>query len=407
MTIQGTSTSRFAEVQDEFERSFADRGEVGASVCVTVDGETVVDLWGGIADPGTERPWTSDTIGVVWSSTKGAVALCAHMLASRGELDIDAPVTTYWPEFGKNGKETIPVRQLLNHQAGMAALRDPIPDEGLCDWDLVVDALANQEPLWDPGTRNGYSALTFGHLIGEVVRRITGRSPGTFFREEVAEPLGLDFWIGLPEEHEPRVAPNISAEFDPSQPIPSFYQAAMTDPSSIAGMVAMNSGGFLLPDAVNNRRVHAAEIPSANGITNARGLAGLYRPLALDGAADGVRLVDEGQLGAMSAVSSATSVDATMLVPTRWSLGFMKAVDNRHRPPGDSDSVLLSDDAFGHVGAGGSIGFADRPASLSFGYTMNRQGSTTGLDARAQSLIDAVYRALGYKQPANGGLWYR
>jgi CubicO group peptidase (beta-lactamase class C family) len=333
--------------------------------------------------------------------------VCAHVLASRGELEIDAPVTTYWPEFGKNGKEAIPVRQLLNHQAGMAALREPIPDEGLCDWELVVDALATQEPLWDPGTRNGYSALTFGHLVGEVVRRVTGRRLGAFFREEIAEPLGLDFWIGLPEEHEHRVAPNISAEFDPTQPIPTFYQAALTDPTSIASMVVMNSGGFLLPDAVNNRRVHAAEIPSANGITNARGLAGLYRPLALDGAVDGVRLVDEGQLLAMSSVSSATSVDATMLVPTRWSLGFMKGVDNRHRPPGDSDSVLLSDDAFGHVGAGGSIGFADRPARVSFGYTMNRQGSTTGLDDRGQSLINAGYRALGYKQPSGEGLWYR
>jgi len=406
MTTAGTCAAQFAEIQEEFERNFAERGEVGASVCVTVDGETVVDLWGGVADPATERPWTEDTIGVVWSSTKGGVALCAHVLASRGQLDINAPVTTYWPEFGKNGKEAIPVRQLLNHQAGMAALREPIPDGGLCDWDLVVDALSTQEPLWHPGTRNGYSALTFGHLIGEVVRRISGRSLGTFFREEIAEPLDLDFWIGLPEEHEPRVAPNISAEFDPTQPIPSFYQAGMTDPTSVASLVMMNSGGILLPDAVNNRRVHAAEIPSANGITNARGLAGMYRPLALDGAVDDVRLVDEGQLGPMSAVSSATSVDATMLVPTRWSLGFMKGVDNGHLPPGDNDSVVLSDDAFGHVGAGGSIGFADRRARLSFGYTMNRQGSTIGLDDRAQSLVDAVYRALGYQLRSNGGLWY-
>jgi CubicO group peptidase (beta-lactamase class C family) len=407
MTTNGTCVPQFAEVQEEFERNFAERGEVGASVCVTVDGETVVDLWGGVADPATERPWERDTIGVVWSSTKGATALCAHMLASRGELDIEAPVTTYWPEFGKNGKEAIPVRQLLNHQAGMAALREPIPDGGLCDWDLIVDALAGQEPLWDPGTRSGYSALTFGHLIGEIVRRISGRSLGTFFREEVAEPLGLDFWIGLPEEHEPRVAPNISAELDPTQPIPTFYQAALTDPASVAGMVVMNSGGILLPDAVNNRQVHAADIPSANGITNARGLAGMYRPLALNGEAGGVRLVDEGQLGAMSAVSSASSLDATMLVPTRWSLGFMKAVDNRHRPPGDNDSVLLSDDAFGHVGAGGSMGFADRPARMSFGYTMNRQGATIGLDNRGQAVIDAAYRALGYRQPDRGGLWYR
>ena len=374
-------------------------------MCVTVDGENVVDLWGGVADPSAKRPWSEDTVGVVWSSTKGAVALCAHVLASRGELDIDVPVTTYWPEFGKNGKDGISVRHLLSHQAGMAALREPIPDEGLCDWGLVVDALAAQEPLWAPGTRHGYSALTFGHLIGEIVRRITGRTIGTFFRDEIAEPLGLDFWIGLPEEHEPRVAPNISADLDPGK-MPTFYQAALTDPTSIAALVVMNSGGFLLPDAVNNRRVHAAEIPAANGITNARGLAGMYRPLALGGAFDGVRLVDEDQLVAMRAVSSATSVDATMLVPTRWSLGFMKATDNRHLSPADSDSVLLSDEAFGHVGAGGSIGFADHGAHLSFGYTMNRQQATIGLGDTGQALVEATYRALGYRQPNGGGLWF-
>ena len=407
MTVNGTCADRLSEVRDEFERNFADRGEVGASVCVTVDGETVVDLWGGVADPETNREWDRDTIAIVWSSTKGAVALCAHMLASRGELDLDVPVTTYWPEFGKNGKESILVRHLLNHQAGMAALREPIPEGGLCDWDLVVDALANQEPLWPPGTRNGYSALTFGHLIGEIVRRVTGRTIGTYFREEVAEPLGIDFWIGLPEEHEHRVAPNLSAELDPSKPLPTFYQAAMTDPTSVAGMVIMNSGGFMMPGAVNNRQVHAAEIPAANGITNARGLAGMYRPLALGGEVDGVRLVDEGQLVAMSAVSSATSVDATMLVPTRWSLGFMKANDNTHLPPGDNDAVLLSDDAFGHLGSGGSLGFADIPARLSFGYVMNQQGPGTGLEERGQKLVDAAYRALGYRQPRGGGLWYR
>ena len=406
MAINGTCDPRFGAVQEEFERNFAERGEVGASVSVTLDGETVVDLWGGVADPATDRPWAEDTVGVVWSSTKGAVALCAHMLASRGELDIDAPVTSYWPEFGKNGKEDITVRLLLNHQAGLAALREPIPDQGLCDWDLVIDALAAQEPLWVPGTRHGYSALTFGHLVGEVVRRITGRTIGTFFREEVAEPLGLDFWIGLPEEQEHRVAPNISADVDPTH-LPTFYQAALTDPSSVAAMVVMNSGGILMPDAVNNRRVHAAEIPAANGITNARGLAGMYRPLALDGSFGGVRLVDEAQLVPMRAVSSATSVDATMLVPTRWSLGFMKAVDNRHLPTAaDKDSVLLSDEAFGHLGSGGSLGFADHGCRLSFGYTMNRQAPTTGLAATGQSLVDATYRAVGYRQPDGGGLWF-
>jgi CubicO group peptidase (beta-lactamase class C family) len=182
MTAQGTAAPRFASVREEFERNFAERGEVGASVCVTVDGETVVDLWGGIADPDTQVPWNEDTLVLVWSCTKGATALCAHILAARGVIDLHAPVARYWPEFAKGGKDGITVRMVLNHQAG----------------------------LGPPSTRHGYHALVFGHLVGEVLRRVTGHSLGTFFRTEVAEPLGLDFWIGLPEEQEPRVAPSIS-----------------------------------------------------------------------------------------------------------------------------------------------------------------------------------------------------
>ena len=209
MTAQGMVEPRFAAVQEEFERNFAERGEVGASVCVTVNGETVVDLWGGIADPETQAPWNKDTIVFVWSCTKGATALCAHILAARG-IELDAPVAQYWPEFAKGGKDGVTVRMVLNHQAGLPALREPIPENGLCDWDAVVEALAAMEPLWEPGTRHGYHALVFGHLVGEVLRRVTGDSLGTIFRTEVAEPLGLDFWIGLPEEQEPRVAPSIS-----------------------------------------------------------------------------------------------------------------------------------------------------------------------------------------------------
>src|SRR6266511_5935285 len=247
MTVQGTADPRFAAVREDFERNFADRDEVGASVCVTVDGKTVVDLWGGIANPGTKAPWNEDTVAVVWSCTKGATALCAHMLAARGVIDLDAPVARYWPEFAKGGKHGVTVRMLLNHQAGLAVLREPISENGLCDWDAVVEVLAAMEPLWEPGTRNGYYALVFGHLVGEVARRVTGHSLGTFFRTQVAEPLGLDFWIGLPEEHETRVALNISPDPPaPGQPLPEFYTAAMTDPTSIPGMVVWNSGGILL-----------------------------------------------------------------------------------------------------------------------------------------------------------------
>ena len=405
MTTNGTCEPQFAEVREEFERNLAERGEVGASVCVTVDGETVVDLWGGLADPETNKPWESDTVCVVWSSTKGAVALCAHMLVSRGLLALDAPVVDYWSEFAKHGKDTITVRQLLSHQAGLAALSDPLPEGGLTDWDLVVDLLAKQEPLWAPGTRNGYHALTFGHLVGELVRRIDGRSLGTFFREEVAQPLELDFWIGLPEAIEPRVAPIIAADLpqDPSQ-LPLFYQQALTDPTSIPGLVLLNSGGLMMPGAINTREIHAAEIPAANGVANARALAGMYRPLALGGVVDGFRLLDEATLLEASRVAVATSVDAVILAPTRFGLGFGKSVDNL--VDGIENSVIWSEDAFGHTGAGGSFGMADPRARLSIGYAMNRQGGGLGMNDRGQALADAVYRALGYRQPERGGLWY-
>jgi CubicO group peptidase (beta-lactamase class C family) len=403
---QGTCAPRFAAVAEELERNLAERGEVGAAVCVTVDGEPVVDLWGGTADPATGRPWERDTIGVVWSCTKGATALCAHLVAGRGELDLDAPVTDYWPEFAKGGKDGMPVRLLLNHQAGLAALRDPVPERALYDWDLTTELLANAEPLWEPGTRHGYHALTFGHLVGEVVRRATGRSLGTVFREEIAEPLGLDFWIGLPEAHEARVAPTIPADPpDPSAGMASLYEAAFADPASIPALVMLNNGGYLVPGEADTRAAHAAELPSVGGITNARGLAGMYRPLALGGACDGVRLVPEESLLRMAAVSSSTGVDAVLQVPSRWSLGFVKGSDNRALRPADRSSVLISEDAFGHVGMGGSLGFAAPAARMSFGYSMNKQGPDVALGERGQALVDAVYRSLGYRAAPGG--WFQ
>ncbi|HET8843245.1 MAG TPA: serine hydrolase domain-containing protein, partial [Ktedonobacteraceae bacterium] len=209
--VAGFYDPRFERVATEFLSNFQEREELGASVCITIEGETVVDLWGGAADFATLTPWHKDTLTLVWSATKGATALCAHMLASRGQLDLDAPVTRYWPEFGQFGKENIPVRMLLNHQAGLAALRQPVPSGGFCDWELMVDMLEKAEPWWQPGSMHGYHGFTFGWLVGEVVRRVSGQSLGQFFRKEVAEPLGLDFWIGLPEEQEQRVAPIIPA----------------------------------------------------------------------------------------------------------------------------------------------------------------------------------------------------
>jgi CubicO group peptidase (beta-lactamase class C family) len=399
--VEGTCDSRFAEVREEFERNFAERGELGASVCITVDGETAVDLWGGVADPHSRRPWTSDTVALVWSCTKGATALCAHMLVDRGQLDLDAPVASYWPDFAAAGKDRIPVRMLLSHQAGLPALRDPLPPGAFADWELMVKSLAAEAPFWDPGTRHGYHAFTFGWLIGELVRRVSGRPLGTFFADEVAGPLGLDFWIGLPEDVEPRVAPVVpTLEPTPGEPVAPFFVAAMSDPTSPAALVLANNGGFM--EAPDDRRYHAAEIGSANGITNARGLALLYRPLALGGAIDDVRLVGPDTLARATVTASAADLDATLLAPSRFALGFCKSIGDF----GPSDVLVLGSDAFGHPGSGGSVGFADPRERLSFGYVMSKLGFGTGLNARGQSLVDATYRALGYRtrQP---GVWIR
>jgi CubicO group peptidase (beta-lactamase class C family) len=386
MDIQGFCDAKFHAVRQEFERNFRERGEVGASVCITVGGQTVVNLWGGTAHVATGAPWTEDTVSLVFSCTKGATALCAHILASRGRLDLDAPVAKYWPAFAHAGKAHIPVRMLLNHQAGLPAVRKPLPQGAFYDWDLMVAALEKEEPFWEPGTRNGYHGLTFGWLVGEVVRRVSGKSLGDFFQDEVAGPLGLDFWIGLPAGLELRVASMIPGQPDTRSP----FFTALADPSSLQSLMFLNTGGYMtLPD-YDSQTAHAAEIGGAGGITNARGLAGMYAPLACGGKG----LVSPGTVACMAAVASATGCDAVLLLPTRFSLGFMKSIDNRRLPPGQQDSVILSEDAFGHAGFGGSLGFADPKAQMSFGYTMNKMGPGTGLNERGQSLVDAVYRSL-------------
>lgn len=406
--IAGFCDPRFERVAEEFTRNFQERGEVGASVSVTIEGEPVVDLWGGSAHPETGAPWTKDTLSIIWSATKGATALCAHILASRGLLDLDAPVVQYWPEFGQAGKETIPVKMLLNHQSGVAAVRDPLPPGAFFDWDFMVETLAKQEPFWKPGSMHGYHGLTFGWLVGEVVHRVSGKSLGTFFHEEVAEPLSLDFWIGLPEEHEERVALMIPAPPPgPEGPITPFY-AAMVDPTALQTLLMFNTAGYMVPgpDGVfgfNLRAAHAAEIGAAGGISNARGLAGMYAPLANGGSLKGVNLVSKDSLVRMAAVSSASALDASLLAPTRFSLGYAKSIDNRREPScTENDSVIYSEEAFGHPGFGGTLGFADPVARMSFGYTMNRMGEGLGLNARGQSLVDAVYLSLGYTSNASG-----
>src|SRR6266567_2270232 len=319
--VAGFYDPQFERVAEEFVRNFQERGEVGAAVSIIIEGEKVVDLWGGSADPASNKPWVEDTIALVWSATKGATALCAHMLADRGLLDLDAPVVRYWPEFGQAGKEAIPVKMLLNHQSGLAAIREPLPPGAFCEWELMIKALEKEEPWWRPGSMHGYHGFTFGWLVGEVVRRVSGKSLGTFFREEVAEPLGLDFWIGLPEALENRVAFMFPADPpDPSGPINPMMAAILADPTSVQALQLFNTGGYVMPgpDGVfgfNTRAAHAAEMGAVGAISNARGLAGMYAPLANGGSLKGVSLVNRDTLVRMGAVSSASSLDMVLLAP--------------------------------------------------------------------------------------------
>jgi CubicO group peptidase (beta-lactamase class C family) len=390
--LAGTYDERFAPVVDEFVRNFDDRAEVGASLCLTLDGATLVDVWGGVADPATGTAWGRDTVSVVHSCTKGATALCAHVLAAQGLLDVEAPVAEYWPEFARAGKETATVRMMLDHSVGVPVLRDEVARGELYDWDRMVARLEAEEAFWEPGTRHGYHMINFGWTVGELVRRVSGRSLGTFFREAVAGPLGIDFWIGLPEEREHRVAPVTPTLRQKGEPLSGFELAVVSDRTSVSSLALANIGGL----DPNSRAAHAAEIGGGGGITNGRGLAGMYTPLALGGGA----LVDRDGLDRLRRVSSAVNRDATLCIATRFAMGFMVSIDNRARP--DADSVILGEHAFGHVGAGGSIGFADPSCGLAFGYTMNRMGKGILLNERGQSLVDATYRILGHRSDASG-----
>ena len=404
---EGLCKPGFERVAEAFQKNFEANGEVGASVCLRVGGETVVDLWGGVADQKTGAPWARDTVSIVFSCTKGATALCAHVLASRGKFDLDAPVAELWPEFARNGKERATTRMMLDHSVGVPALRAKVKDSGPYEWDYMTGLLAEEAPFWEPGTRNGYHGFTFGWTVGEMVRRAAGVSLGTFFQNEIAKPLGLDFWIGLPEAIEPRVAPIIPFVYKAEQAKTPFMIDLATRKEAPAALFYFNVGAWRTGGA-NTRAGRAAEIGAANGITNARGLAGMYAPLANGGG----ELVDRKTLTRMGEVSMATHDDATLRIPTRFALGFMKSMDNRRRSVGatlfgpDVDSVIMSSAAFGHVGAGGSLGFADPVAGLSFGYTMNRMGPGLLMNERGQALVDAAYLSLGYSNK-DGGVWVK
>jgi CubicO group peptidase (beta-lactamase class C family) len=397
--VEGVCDPKFAGVLDAFVTNFETRGEVGASCAINVEGKLVVDLWGGRKSPEGEA-WDKDTISIIFSSTKGAMALCAHMLADRGQLDLDAPIVKYWPEFGQNGKEAAIVSMALDHSVGVPHIRE-VPKPGdFNNYEHMVQVIAKEAPFWVPGTRNGYHAITMSWTVGELVHRAAKKRMGKFFADEVAKPLGLEFWIGLPEEQEHRVA-NMFPVMPTLEATQSrFFQKAMTDMASPSHFFLRD---FMAFDA-NSREGHAAEIGAANGITNARNLAAMYAPLANGGTLNGVRLVGQDTLTRMSRVAMATHQDGTLVIPSRFALGYMKTMDHRALPPADSASCLMTEAAFGHVGAGGSIGFACPESKMGFGYTMNQMGLGLLLNDRGQSLVDQAYKALGYRSNA-GGAW--
>jgi CubicO group peptidase (beta-lactamase class C family) len=383
-TIQGECDQRFERVKRVFAENFERRDELGATVAVTLDGRPVVDLWGGHLDHAKTKPWQRDNIVNVWSTTKGLTAICAHKLAGESKLDLDAPVTKYWPEFAQGGKAEVPVSYLLNHKAGLAAIRAPLRNEDLFSWEVVTRELARQEPWWTPGTKHGYHAITFGWLVGEVVRRVSGKSLGTYFRDEIAKPLGIDAYIGFDASLDPRVA-----EIFPAPPPPPGQPNPMADlvknPESVSAKAIMNPPTTMLPATTNSRAWRGAEIPGANGHANARALSRLYGALARGGEVDGLRVMNSSELPRCYTEQS-KGTDAVLGFTTRFSLGFMMSLPGSPLGPNAR--------SFGHPGAGGSLGFADPDTKIGFGYAMNQMGSGMLLDPRAAALIDAVYASL-------------
>jgi CubicO group peptidase (beta-lactamase class C family) len=382
--VEGTCDPKFNRVKDVFVENFEKRNEVGAAAAVMLDGKSVVDIWAGHADREKTKPWTRDTLVNVYSTTKGVTAICAHRLADKGLLDIDAPVAKYWPEFAQAGKDKLPVRYLLSHKAGLAAVRKPLDDDALFNWNKMTAALAEQEPWWEPGTKHGYHALTFGYLVGEVIRRITGKTPGKYLREEIAGPLGLDLHIGLDAKDDARTGDMIPMP-PPGPGEPNLFAEVMKNPESVAFKAFMNPPNGMRPGMVNTREWRAAEIPAANGHTTARSLAKLYGVLARGGELDGVRVMSKEQV-AQCSIEQSNGPDALLVINTRFSLGFMMS------QPGASLGPNAK--SFGHPGAGGSLGYADPEAKIGFGYTMNKMHASLLIDPRATALIDAVYASM-------------
>jgi CubicO group peptidase (beta-lactamase class C family) len=373
-SMSGFTDDRFEAVAEGFQANLDSGADVGASFAATVGGETVVDLWGGWADAEKTRPWEKDTIVNVYSTTKTMTALTALLLADRGELDFDAPVARYWPEFAANGKAGIKVSHLMSHSAGLSGWKQTVTRDDLYDWDKVTALLAAQAPYWEPGTAPGYHAVTQGYLIGEVVRRITGRSLGTVFRQEIAEPLGEDFHIGLAAEHDARVADLIPPP--PGGGIGDGEQSELTR--------NMSSNPPIDPYDTRTRAWRAAEIPAAGGHGNARSIAQIHALLANGGVAKGRRLMSEA--GCRKALElQVEGTDLVMGVPAKFGLGF--GLPGALVPLPNPNSLFWG-------GYGGSLVIIDMDARATYGYAMNRMVPTTTGDMRALGLIMGMWKGL-------------
>jgi CubicO group peptidase (beta-lactamase class C family) len=376
--VHGTVEAGFEPVRNAFAGNFERHGEVGAAFCVHQHGRRIVDLWGGVTAPGSGDPYTADTLQMVMSTTKGVVAIAAHLLAEEGRLDFDAPVAQYWPEFAAEGKGNMPVRWLFSHRAGLAAIDTALSAEDVYAWDPVVKALAAQQPNWEPGSAHGYHALTYGWLAGEVIKRVSEMSVGQFVAERIARPVGVEFWIGLPDALNGRVAPQIPAP-PPSSADP--FAARLADPTSLLHRAFTNPSGLFT--AANTPAFRAAEVPAANGIGSARSLSRLYA--ACIGDVDGVRLL-KPETVERAMRTEAHGEDLVVGYETRYATGFQLSFPSR---------PMAGEGSFGHYGMGGSMAFAHPARGLSFGYTMNQMLSPSGPDPRSTALIQAVIRCAG------------
>ncbi len=387
--IHGSVAPGFEPVREAFAANFAERGEVGAAFCACVEGQVAADLWGGEARPGV--PWAEDTMVLVFSTTKGPTTFTIQVLADRGAVDIEAPVASYWPEFAAEGKGEITVRNVLTHTSGVidfpayqAVVGDPA---WWLDLDRVAASFAAAVPAWEPGTAHGYHGVSFGLLLGEVVRRATGRTLGRSFAELIAVPLGLDFHIGLPDTEHDRVALLIDAP-PPTDPVMVAY-LSLFNPDTLTGRAHFSGdAGFAHVSSQFNRpEIWGADFGSGGGIGTARALAAMYDALAHGGTRQGHRLVSERSV-ALHAAETRNGPDLVLIFETRYGLGYQLPTPFADLGP--------SPTAFGHAGLGGSVGFADPGRRIAVGYTPNQllfpaPGETT----RAEALASALYACLG------------